>query len=117
MQAVIKATSSHLDDKTVLIEVTLTIGEVSTTTRVAHDVDDMMDNRYLSGTLEERVEAMRQSAERMTEKAVQLHFQTLAKIATPEPVVEEVKSQGEPVTTEDKPVKKTRAKRQPKAAV
>ncbi|WZX11474.1 hypothetical protein YZUPF006_000012 [Pseudomonas phage YZU-PF-006] len=130
MQVTIAATSSVLDNNMVLIETSVTIGEAVTTTRAGYDKQELLDNRYLSGTFEERVEALRQSAERMTETSVKLHFQALAKIATPEPNVELVGFQGvgakatqelaekiEQALEEDsKPVKKTRKPRTPKAA-
>lgn len=111
MQVTIASTSSMLDDSTVLIETAMTIGEQTTTQRVGYDKQELMDNRFLAGTFEERVEALRKSAERMTEASVRIHFQTLAKIAEqPAPTITEVptvEAQAEPVT----PAKKTRAKR------
>lgn len=130
MQVTIQATSSVIDDNTVLIETAVTIGEAVTTTRAGYDKQELMDNRYLSGTFEERVEALRQSAERMTETSVKLHFQALAKIASPEAMVTDVAFSGvgvkatqelaekvEQALEEDsKPAKRTRKPRTPKAA-
>lgn len=122
MQVTIQATSSVIDDNTVLIETAVTIGDAVTTTRVGYDRQELLDNRYLSGTFEERVEALRQSAERMTETSVKLHFQALAKIATPEPKVElvggsvkELVEAAEALQEAEKPAKKPRKPRTPKA--
>lgn len=130
MQVTIQATSSVIDGNMALIETSVTIGEAVTTTRVGYDRQELLDNRYLSGTFEERVEALRQSAERMTETSVKLHFQALAKIASPEALVTDVAFSGvgvkatqalaekvEQALEEDsKPAKKTRKPRTPKAA-
>ncbi|CAI3971375.1 hypothetical protein CHF7MC_00036 [Pseudomonas phage CHF7] len=123
MQVTIAATSSVLDNNMVLIETSVTIGEAVTTTRAGYDKQELMDNRYLSGTFEERVEALRQSAERMTETSVKLHFQALAKIATPEPKVElvggsfkELVEAAEALQEAEKPAKKPRKPRTTKAA-
>lgn len=123
MQVTIAATSSVIDDHMVLIETSATIGEAVTTTRVGYDRQELLDNRYLSGTFEERVEALRQSAERMTETSVKLHFQALAKIASPEALVTDVAFSGTKAdvlivdeVADEKPAKKTRKPRTPKAA-
>lgn len=89
MQVTIKSTSSIVDDL-VLIETATTIGEMTTTSRAGYPVDEVMDNRFLAGSLEDRVEALRGSAERMTETSVRLHFQALVKIAEKAPQVEDV---------------------------
>lgn len=89
MQVIIKSTSSRVDDM-VLIETKTIIGENETSSKAGYMVDELMENRFLSGSLEDRIEALRASAERMTETSVRLHFQALVKIATPEPVVEDV---------------------------
>ncbi|QLI60569.1 hypothetical protein CHF33_11 [Pseudomonas phage CHF33] len=123
MQVTIAATSSVLDNNMVLIETSVTIGEAVTTTRAGYDKLELMDNRYLSGTFEERVEALRQSAERMTETSVKLHFQALAKITSPEALVTDVAFSGTKAdvlivdeVADEKPAKKTRKPRTPKAA-
>ena len=123
MQVTIQATSSIVDENMALIETTTTIGDVSTTSRVGYDKLELMSNRYLSGTFEERIEALRKSAERMTETSVKLHFQALAKIATPEALVTDVAFQGTKAdvlfvddVAAEKPVKKPRKPRTPKAA-
>lgn len=123
MQVTIAATSSVLDNNMVLIETSVTIGEAVTTTRVGYDKQELIDNRYLSGTFEERIEALRQSAERMTETSVKLHFQALAKIASPEALVTDVEFSGTKAdvlivdeVADEKPAKKTRKPRTPKAA-
>ncbi|QNJ57498.1 hypothetical protein [Pseudomonas phage PlaquesPlease] len=122
MEVTIKASSSIVDDRIVLITTSTTIGEFTTEARAGYDKQELMDNRYLSGTFEERVEALRQSAERMTETSVKLHFQALAKIAQPEPKVTEIKGHKADILVADdvevpaeKPAKKTRAPRKPKA--
>lgn len=128
MQVIIAATSSVLDNNMVLIETSVTIGDSQPTIqRVGYDKQELMDNRYLSGTFEERVEALRQSAERMTETSVKLHFQALAKIASPEALVTDVAFSGVGVKATQElaekveqaleaPAKKTRKPRTPKAA-
>lgn len=125
MEVIIKSTSSTVDDM-IVIETSTTIGEFTTTSRAGYNKLELMDNRYLSGTLEERTEALRQSAEAMTETSVRLHFQALAKIAKPEPVVTEVKGTKADILIVDdveapaeKPVKKprqTRAKKTTESA-
>ncbi|QZA71325.1 hypothetical protein ALEA_14 [Pseudomonas phage ALEA] len=126
MEVIIKSTSSTVDDM-IVIETSTTIGEFTTTSRAGYNKLELMDNRYLSGTLEERTEALRQSAEAMTETSVRLHFQALAKIAKPEPVVTEVSPTGRLKASEpeiqslpsEKPVKKprqTRAKKTTESA-
>ncbi|QNJ57446.1 hypothetical protein [Pseudomonas phage Waldo5] len=127
MEVTIKSTSSIVEDRIVLITTSTTIGELTTEARAGYDKQELMDNRYLSGTFEERVEALRQSAERMTETSVKLHFQALAKIATPEPTVTEI-TKGKVEVVEggledltkaaEKPAKKqtNRKPRTPKAA-
>lgn len=122
MQVLIASTSSRIDDM-ILIETSTTIGDSVSTQRVGYTVDDLMENRYLAGTLEERTEALRQSAENMTETSVRLHFQALAKIAAPVPEITEVFIPSVGVNLEaiaevvEKTAKKPRAKRQPKATV
>lgn len=123
MEVIIKSTSSLIDATTVLIETSTTIGDAVTTQRVGYDKQELMDNRYLSGTFEERVETLRQSAERMTETSVKLHFQALAKIAAPEPKVElvggslkELVESAEALKAQEAPATKTRKPRTPKVA-
>lgn len=117
MQVAISSTSSIIDDNLVLIETSTTIGESTTTQKVGYDKTELMDNRYLSGTFEERVEALRVAAENMTERNVRLHFEALAKIASPEPVVVDVNAPAEVVAEPEPevPVKKPRKARTPKA--
>uniref|UniRef100_A0AB74UKU7 Uncharacterized protein n=1 Tax=Salmonella phage Phylax-28 TaxID=3349226 RepID=A0AB74UKU7_9CAUD len=118
MEVIIKSTSSTVDDM-IVIETSTTIGEFTTTSRAGYNKLELMDNRYLSGTLEERTEALRQSAESMTETSVRLHFQALAKIAKPEPEVTEVSPTGRLKSSQpeiqslpsEKPVKKPRQTR------
>ena len=121
MQVTITATSSVLDNNTVLIETTTTIGEASSKTQVGYDRQELMDNRYLSGTFEERVEALRVAAENMTERGIRLHFEALAKIAQPEPEVVDVNQVPEPEATAEEepvaPVKKPRKARTTKTAI
>ncbi|MGV8919569.1 MAG: hypothetical protein ACOH2R_17510 [Pseudomonas sp.] len=63
MQVTIAATSSRLDEDTILIEVSTTIGESVTTQRCGYSVFELEHSRYISGTLEERIEKLRQSAQ------------------------------------------------------
>ncbi|WYW04358.1 hypothetical protein Kurepalu2_00011 [Pseudomonas phage vB_PpuP-Kurepalu-2] len=110
MQVLIASTSSRVDDM-ILIETKTTIGENTTTQRVGYDVTELMDNRYLAGTLEERTEALRQSAERMTETSVRLHFEALMKhvVGTPKEIVEGANTVL--AMTQEEPVKKPRKAR------
>lgn len=126
MQVIVTATSSQVDDM-ILIETSTTIGDQTTTARTGYQVDELMENRFLSGPLEVRVEALRVAAENMTTKSVELHFRTLMKILKKEPEVTDVSAvpssqlQGTPkdiiegantvLEVNGKPVKKTRAKR------
>ncbi|WYW04265.1 hypothetical protein Kompost2_00015 [Pseudomonas phage vB_PpuP-Kompost-2] len=110
MQVLVAATSSKVDEL-ILIETTTTIGDQVTTQRVGYSADELMDNRYLSGDLEHRIECLRIGAESMTIKAVELHFRTLMKVLAKKPEVVEVGAQAEAVT---EPVKKTRAPRKTK---
>jgi hypothetical protein len=83
MQVVIKSTSSKIAKYTYLIQTTVEIGDQRTTSQEAYDAQMLMDNRFMSGTLEERVEALRLSAQNVTEKTVKQHFERLAKAAEP----------------------------------
>ena len=129
MQVIVTATSSKVDDL-ILIETSTTIGDQTTTSRVGYNADELLENRFLSGDLETRIEALRLGAEKVTTKAVELHFKTLMKILHKEPEVTEVtgpfsevgKRAAEALVekldkaveeSQAKPVK-TRAKRQPK---
>lgn len=89
MQVIVTATSSQVDDM-ILIETSTTIGDQTTTARTGYQVDELLDNRFLSGPLEVRVEALRVAAENMTTKSVELHFRTLMKILKKEPEVTDV---------------------------
>ena len=113
MQVIVTATSSKVDDL-ILIETSTTIGEQTTTSRVGYNADELMDNRFLSGDLEARIEALRLGAERMTTKGVELHFKTLMKVLQKEPEVTEVVTETAAEATSETPAKKTRAKRQAK---
>ncbi len=129
MQVIVTATSSKVDDL-ILIETSTTIGDVTTTAKTGYDVQELMDNRFLSGDLETRIEALRVGAEAVTIRSVEAHFKTLMNIlkkpaevtdvsAVPSSQLQGVKAdvmivdeaQAEPVT---EPVKKTRAPRKPK---
>ncbi|WYW04213.1 hypothetical protein Kallioja_00015 [Pseudomonas phage vB_PpuP-Kallioja] len=142
MQVLVTATSSRVDDM-IVIETTTTIGDQLTSHRTGYDVQELMDNRFLSGDLETRIEALRMGAEAVTIRAVELHFRTLMKVLKKGPEVTDVsavpsselqgvkadvmivdEAQVEAVTTPEgygeiveatvTPVKKTRAKRKPK---
>lgn len=127
MQVLVSATSSRVDDM-ILIETSTTIGDQLTTHKVGYSVDDLMENRFLSGDLETRVEALRVGAEAVTTRAVELHFKTLMKILKKDPEVTDVSATPSSQLTADdkkllidtleggsetlaKAVKKTRAKR------
>jgi hypothetical protein len=125
MQVLVSATSSKVDDL-ILIETSTTIGDQTTTSRVGYNADELMDNRFLSGDLETRIEALRLGAESVTTRAIELHFKTLMKVLKKDPEVTDVSavpsSQLQGVKADVlivdelpqvKPVK-TRAKRQPK---
>lgn len=119
MQVLVSATSSKVDDL-ILIETSTTIGDQTTTSKVGYDVQELMDNRFLSGDLETRIEALRVGAESLTIKSVELHFKTLMKVLAKEPEVTDV---GDKPSSElqglkadilivgEIPAKKTRAKR------
>lgn len=118
MQVLVSATSSKVDDL-ILIETSTTIGDQTTTSRVGYNVEELMENRFLSGDLETRIEALRVGAEKMTTKGVELHFKTLMKILHKEPEVTEVTTtptgrvvpEFNPVIQQLPGEKKTRAKR------
>lgn len=114
MQVLVSATSSKVDDL-ILIETSTTIGEQTTTSKVGYDAQELMDNRFLSGDLETRIEAIRVGAEKMTIKGVELHFKALMKVLAKEPEVTEVVGlKADVLIVDEIPAKKTRAKRQPK---
>jgi hypothetical protein len=120
MQVIVTATSSKVDDL-ILIETSTTIGDQTTTSRVGYNADELLENRFLSGDLETRIEALRMGAEKVTTKAVEIHFKTLMKILHKEPEVTEVTGQKADVLIVDempqaKPVK-TRAKRTTKTTI
>lgn len=77
MQASIKATSSILDGTMALIETSLTIGDNTTTKRAAYDLGDLMDNRFLSGTVEERIEFLRAEAQKVAEMSFHAQYAVL----------------------------------------
>lgn len=79
MQVTLKAASSVLDNDTVLIETSVQIGDTTTSQRVGYDRRELMDNRFLSGTFEDRVEALRQSAERVTEHSLRNAYAAIMK--------------------------------------
>lgn len=89
MQVIVTATSSRVEDM-ILIETSTTIGEQTTTSRTGYPVDELMENRFLSGDLETRTEALRKGAEAMTTKSVELHFRTLMKVLKKDPEVTDV---------------------------
>lgn len=115
MQVIVTATSSKVDDL-ILIETSTTINEQTTRARVGYNVDELMENRFLSGDLETRIEALRVGAEQKTVQAVELHFKTLMKVLSKEPEVTEVTGKKADILIVDdvSATKKTRAKRQPK---
>lgn len=122
MQVTVSATSSKVDDL-ILIETSTTIGGDTTSARVGFSADELMENRFLSGDLETRIEALRVGAEKKTIGAVELHFKTLMKVLQKEPEVTEVGNtdsirgiKADVLIVDELPAaKKTRAKRTPKA--
>lgn len=89
MQVLVSATSSKVDDL-ILIETSTTIGDQVTTHRTGYNAEELMENRFLSGDLETRIEALRVGAEAITTRAVELHFKTLMKVLKKEPEVTDV---------------------------
>lgn len=89
MDITIKSTSAMLDETTCIIRTEVSIGTIATSSQEIYDTEWLMDHRMLSGSLEDRIEQMRQSAEKVTTKTVQGHFGSIAKAAS-EPVVEDV---------------------------
>lgn len=123
MQVIVSATSSKVDDL-ILIETTTIIGDQVTTARTGYGIDELMENRFLSGDLETRVEALRKGAEAISIRAVEAHFKTLMKVLKKEPEVTEVgpfagvgaKATKELAEKLEGALKKPRAKRTPKAS-
>lgn len=118
MQVTVTATSSKVDDL-ILIETSTTIGDQVTQHRTGYNAEELMDNRFLSGDLETRIEALRVGAEAITVRAVEAHFKTLMKVLSKEPEVTEVTATGrisksEPEIQNLPAEKKTKTKRQPK---
>lgn len=126
MQVLVSATSSKVGDL-ILIETSTTIGDQTTTSKVGYDTQELMDNRFLSGDLETRIEALRVGAESLTIKSVELHFKTLMNVLKKPAEVTDVSavpssqvtptgriSKSEPEIQNLPAEKKTRAKRTPK---
>lgn len=119
MQVTIAATSSRLDNDTVLIEVTTTIGDSVSTQRCGYSVFELEQNRYMAGTLEERIEKLRQSAQDAAEHSFKAQYAALLayQAGTPPAVLEGANTVLEVVKeTTEEPAKKTRAKRTTKPA-
>ena len=119
MQVTIAATSSRLDNDTVLIEVTTTIGDSVSTQRCGYSVFELEQNRYMAGTLEERIEKLRQSAQDAAEHSFKAQYAALLayQAGTPPAVLEGANTVLEVVKeTTEEPVKKARAKRTTKPA-
>lgn len=126
MQVLVSATSSKVGDL-ILIETSTTIGDQTTTSKVGYDTQELMDNRFLSGDLETRIEALRVGAESLTIKSVELHFKTLMNVLKKPAEVTDVSdkpssqvtptgriSKANPEIQNLPAEKKTRAKRTPK---
>lgn len=126
MQVLVSATSSKVGDL-ILIETSTTIGDQTTTSKAGYDAQELMDNRFLSGDLETRIEALRVGAESLTVKSVELHFKTLMNVLKKPAEVTDVSavpssqvtptgriSKSEPEIQNLPAAKKTRAKRQPR---
>ncbi|QJD54602.1 hypothetical protein PssvBMR1_gp09 [Pseudomonas phage MR1] len=120
MQVLIKATSSMLDDDTIMIEVATTIGEHTTTQRCGYSAFELEHSRYISGTLEERIEQLRQSAQDTAEAsfraqyaAMLAHMQGTPAVLTNESSEKSNSEEPAPVVAEvvETPVKKTRKPR------
>lgn len=114
MQVLIKATSSMLDDDTIMIEVATTIGEHTTTQRCGYSAFELEHSRYISGTLEERIEALRQSAQDTAEASFRAQY--AAMLAHLQGTPAEIVKGAETVVAFEKevvetPVKKTRKPR------
>lgn len=119
MQVTFSSTSSRLDNDTVLIEVTTTIGDSVSTTRCGYSVFELEHNRYLAGTLEERIETLRVSAQEAAEHSFKAQYAALLayQAGTPPAVLEGANTVLEVVKeTTEEPAKKTRAKRTTKPA-
>jgi hypothetical protein len=119
MNVIIAATSSHLDNDTVLIEVTTTIGDSVSTQRCGYSVFELEQNRYMAGTLEERIEKLRQSAQDAAGHSFKAQYAALLayQAGTPPAVLEGANTVLEVVNeTTEEPAKKTRAKRTTKPA-
>lgn len=123
MNVIIAATSSRLDNDTVLIEVTTTIGDSVSTTRCGYSVFELEESRYMAGTLEQRIETLRVEAQNVAESSFRAQYAAmLAHMQSTTPAVLEgvdtvldlVKETTE-VPTEE-PAKKTRTKRTTKPA-
>jgi hypothetical protein len=111
MQVLVSATSSKVEDL-ILIETTTTIGDQVTSHRTGYDAAELMENRFLSGDLETRIEALRLGAEAVTVRAVEAHFKTLMKVLQKEPEVTEVQgARADVVVLDATPLKKTPAKK------
>lgn len=125
MQVTIAATSSRLenDNDTVLIEVITTIGDSKSVQRCGYSVFELEHNRYLAGTLEERIEKLRVSAQEAAEHSFKAQYAALLafQAGTPPAVVEgsntvlDIEKETTEVPTEE-PVKKTRKARTTKPA-
>uniref|UniRef100_A0AAU6W3Z8 Uncharacterized protein n=1 Tax=Pseudomonas phage Ghuch01 TaxID=3138535 RepID=A0AAU6W3Z8_9CAUD len=115
MQVLIKATSSMLDDDTIMIEVATTIGEHTTTQRCGYSAFELEHSRYISGTLEERIEALRQSAQDTAEASFRAQYAAmLAHLqGTPAVLTSDAPEEPTPVVADvvETPVKKTRKPR------
>lgn len=117
MQVIIAATSSRLENDidTVLITVTTTIGDSVSTQRCGYSVHELEHNRYLAGTLEERIETLRVAAQNAAEHSFRAQYAArLAFIQGKEAdvlIVDDLVSEAP-----EAPVKKTRKARTTKPA-
>lgn len=77
MQVTFKAVSSMVNESTVMIEVHTTIGDHTTTQRSGYDTIDLMDNRFLAGPLEQRIETLRVAAQNTAEASFRAQYAAL----------------------------------------
>ena len=83
MQVTFKAVSSMVNESTVMIEVHTTIGDHTTTQRSGYDTIDLMDNRFLAGLLEQRIETLRVAAQNTAEASFRAQYAALLAYQVP----------------------------------
>lgn len=105
MQVVITATSSIIDEDTVLIEVATKIGDSVQKTKAFASLFELTHSRYLAGTIEERIETLRKAAQDTAEESFKAQYdaalafqQVRAELAQPDDVEVPVKKTRKPRT-------------------